>query len=197
VKTITLTCKKTAATIFCTNLILYPTKNIVYLKSFGPTQEVRAFAQMFREEPELMIHHDADPDTGNRPFDRVYSVKVFGNLRLIPNLGNGYTGLVIAPETHNLLISATREECFTHFSRILDQEHFVHREWYEKLFSLAKEVPVSVGEGVCLFFPFEKETVRNAIQEMLKWRSLSMPAPTEELTVGTTVKENLEEKEAA
>ena len=196
-KTITLACKKTAATIFCTNLILYPTRHIVYLKAFGPTQEVRAFAQAFREKPELVIHHDADLETGDRLFNRVCNIEIFGNLRLIPNLGNGYMGLIIAPETRDLLIGATREECFTHFSRILDQEHFVHREWYDKLFSLAKEVSVSIGEGVCLFFPFEKGQIQRAIQEMLKWKSLSMPAPTEELTVGTTGKENQEEKEAA
>ena len=189
-KTITAAGKKASATIFCSGLIVYPHRHIIYLEGYGPTQEVRAFAQVLKMDgTELLIHGDLGEDGETREFERKHQIELNGNLRIIPDMGNGYTGIIVTPMQTDYIIGDTQEECFEIFSRILDQEHFVHRDWYEKIFAYAKEVPMQVGERMCYFFANQKELIEKSVVEMLKWKAVSMPPATADLKLEVITKE--------
>ena len=120
--TISLMGQRASATIFCNNLILDNDRLIVLLSAYGPSQEVRAFAQ---------ILHDREAPLLEVPGKKSNRVALGGLVSLISKMDNGYSGLYILPsKQRRLIIGNNREECFTIYSRILDQQQFVHRDWY-------------------------------------------------------------------
>ena len=79
--TISLLGQRASATIFCSNLILEDDRLIVLLSAFGPSQEVRAFAQILndREAPLLKM-----------PGQHEKHVAVGRTMSLIGKMDNGY-----------------------------------------------------------------------------------------------------------
>ena len=96
--TISLLGQRASATIFCSNLILDNDRLIVLLSAYGPSQEVRAFAQILydREAPLLEI-----------PGKKSNRVQLGGTVSLIGKMDNGYSGLYILPDRHVASLSGT------------------------------------------------------------------------------------------
>ncbi len=170
--TISLTGQRASATIFCSNLILDQERLIVLLTAYGPSQEVRAFAQ---------ILHDKEPPRLEINGTKSRTVSPGGPVSLIGKMDNGYSGLYLLPGSQRrLIIGNSREECFAIYSRILDQQQFVHREWYHPLFDLAEVLKPRIGAKVCCrLIENVPETVRIRIKQGL----FTFP----EATIGITV----------
>jgi len=170
--TISLLGLRASATIFCNQLILDDDRLIVLLSAFGPSQEVRAFAQILydREAPLLEI-----PDKKSK------RVAAGGNVGLIGKMDNGYTGLYILPDRkRRLIVGNSQEECFGIYSRILDQQQFVHRDWYLPLFEMVEELSPVIGtKKCCRYIDNVPEEVRNRI----KYGGFAFPKPTASITV--------------
>ncbi len=82
---ITIANDKASATVICQDLILDDSvpgaRNIFYLNVYGPTQEVRAFAQILAMKGALECHDNA-----------IGPINVWSShpLRVIPKMGEGY-----------------------------------------------------------------------------------------------------------
>ena len=167
---ITLEGKRASATVRVSHLILRGGYQAIYMKAYGPTQEIRAFAQILSDG----VSHMETVGTTVRNF--TYK----GSLRLIPKLENGYSALYIIPTGMEIVIEDTQEKCFEVFSRILDQKQFVHRDWYLSLFNLAQEITPLIGTMKC-FVPVSNVEVE--VLERVQSGEFAMPAPTAELTI--------------
>jgi len=164
--------QRTSATIFCGDLILEENRLIVFLSAYGPTQEVRAFAQILcdREAPLLKIR-------GRKGM----RIAVGGSIGLIGKMDNGYSGLYIIPGCQRrLIVGNSREECFTIYSRILDQQHFVHRDWYHHLFDKAEEILPLVGNKKCCRHIGD---VEDEARKHIRDGSFVFPSPTASIMV--------------
>jgi len=171
--TISLLGKRASARIFCSNLVMQDDKIILLLSAYGPSQEVRAFSQ-------LLCDKDA-PHMGTSECDTNRYVAIGGPIRLISKMDNGYSGLYVLPDPQKrLIVGNTREECFRIYSRILDQQQFVHRDWYQPLFDMAEEVIPEIGnKKIYRHIENVPEEVRNRI----KYGGFAFPDPTASLTV--------------
>lgn len=170
--TISLLGQRASATIFCNNLILDDDRLIVLLSAYGPSQEVRAFAQILydREAPLLGI-----PDKKSK------RIAVGGTVSLISKMDNGYSGLYILPDRkRRLIIGDCREECFQIYSRILDQQQFVHRDWYLPLFDMAEELSPVIGSKKCYR---HIDNVPEEVRNRIKYGGFAFPKPTAGITV--------------
>jgi len=166
--TITLIGKRTSATVFCSHLIAIK-RSVLFLSIFGPSQEVRAFAQ-------LLVSGEADLTTEKH---RIMKTTLGGELSMIPKMDHGYTALyVIPPLTSGVVIGEDEDACFDTYSRILDQLHFVYRDWYEAIFGLSTEIPPLIGNKKCYY------TVPNPAHEvvqLVKYGQHGFPPPTANL----------------
>ena len=170
--TISLMGQRASATIFCSNLILEDDRLIVLLSAFGPSQEVRAFAQILndREAPLLKM-----------PGQHEKRVAVGGTMSLIGKMDNGYSGFYIIPDSkRRLIIGKNREECFTIYSRILDQQQFVHREWYLPLFDMAAELTPVIGRKKCYR---HIDSVPEEVRNRIKYGGFAFPEPATSIRV--------------
>jgi hypothetical protein len=170
--TISLMGQRASATIFCSNLILEEDRLIVLLSAFGPSQEVRAFAQILndREAPLLKM-----------PGQHEKRVAVGGTMSLISKMDNGYSGLYILPNSsRRLIIGNSREECFTVYSRILDQQQFVHSEWYLPLFDMAEELTPVIGRKKCYR---HIDNVSEEVRNRIRYGGFAFPEPATAITV--------------
>ena len=164
--------QRASATILCSNLILEEERLIVLLTAYGPSQEVRAFAQILcdREAPLLEI-----------PGRKGKLVSMGGTLSLISKMDNGYSGLYILPNRERrLIVGNSREECFAIYSRILDQQQFVHRDWYLPLFDLADKLSPVIGNKKCY------RNIGNIFEEVsnrIRNSGFAFPAPTADIKV--------------
>jgi hypothetical protein len=170
--TISIQGKRTTATVFCSNLIIVDRK-IWYLVAYGPTQEIRAFAQ-------LLMSGDSILETQETT---VRNVTSFATLSIIPKLDYGYTGLYIVPPLNSgLVVGDSEEECFDIYSRILDQQQFVLRDWYKAIFELAAEVTPITGKKKCYL---TAKDVAYEVRQLIKYGRCSFPEPTASLSVDT------------
>jgi hypothetical protein len=170
--TISLLGQRASASIFCSNLVLDSDKLIVLLSGYGPSQEVRAFAQILhdRESPLLEI-----PDKKSK------RVTVGGTVSLIGKMDNGYTGLYILPDPkRRLIVGNCREECFAIYSRILDQQQFVHRDWYLPLFDIAELLTPQIGYKMCYR---HIENVSEEVRNRIRYGGFAFPESTAAITV--------------
>ena len=87
--TISLLGQRASASIFCSNLVLDNDRLIVLLSAYGPSQEVRAFAQ---------ILYDRDAPLLEIPGKKEQPRQVGGPVSLIAKMDNGYSGLYILPD---------------------------------------------------------------------------------------------------
>jgi hypothetical protein len=171
-QTISLIGHRAAATVFCSNLILDNDRLIVLLSAYGPSQEVRAFAQILydKEAPRLQL-----TDQKNKP------VSVGGPVSLIGKMDNGYSGLYLLPDPQRrLLIGNSREECFAIYSRILDQQQFVHRDWYLPLFDKAELLVPQIGQKKCYRL---LENVPEEVRNRIRYGGFAFPETTTSITV--------------
>lgn len=170
--TISLLGQRASATIFCNNLILDNDRLIVMLSAYGPSQEVRAFAQILydKEAPLLEI-----------PGKKSNRVSMGGPVSLIGKMDNGYSGLYILPgKQRRLIIGNNREECFTIYSRILDQQQFVHRDWYLHLFDMAESLAPQIGCKMCYRLI---ENVPEEVRNRIRYGGFAFPETTTCITV--------------
>ncbi|ANA41838.1 hypothetical protein A2G06_17020 (plasmid) [Geobacter anodireducens] len=173
--TISLKGKRATATVFCSNLIMKG-RNVAYLTAYGPSQEVRAFAQ-------LLTSGEAELETENT---RVINTSFLSNPIMIPKLDNGYTGLYLVPPLSSQLVVGNSEDaCFDIYSRILDQQQFVHCDWYSDIFKLAKEVTPEIGVKKCYL---TIDNVAHEVQQRIRYGGFSFPASTANLEVETAEK---------
>ncbi len=176
---ITLSNKKASASIICRDLIA-DGRNIIYLAAYGPTQEVRAFAQILGMTTQWpgQLEHDGGSFNAwcNNP------------LRIIPKMGEGYSGVYITPANPMAyLIADSTEVCHHVFARILDQQEFVHRDWYETLFpEVTTEIKPLIGEKFC--WEFRNKELKQEVVNRLKYGGLKMPPPTANFTITTADK---------
>ncbi|MBV5327567.1 MAG: hypothetical protein JZU65_07995 [Chlorobium sp.] len=177
-KKITIANDKASATVVCQDLILDDSvpgaRNIFYLNVYGPTQEIRAFAQILAMKGALECHDNA-----------IGPINVWSShpLRVIPKMGEGYSGAYITPSTDSsFLIGNSKEDCYQVFSRILDQREFVHRDWYEALFNeVSMEIEPLVGIKRC--WKFRARELKSEIVNRLKYGGLNMPPATAHFTI--------------
>jgi hypothetical protein len=170
--TISLLGLRASASIFCSNLVLVDDRLIVLLSAYGPSQEVRAFAQ---------ILHDRDAPLLEIPGKKSNRVAVGGLVSLISKMDNGYSGLYILPDRHRrLIIGNSREECFSIYSRILDQQQFVHRDWYLPLFDMAEELAPVIGNKKCYR---SIENVPDEVRNRIRYGGFAFPEPTADITI--------------
>jgi hypothetical protein len=162
--------KRASATVFVSNLILRGGFQAIFLTAYGPSQEIRAFAQILSDGGSRM-------ESGETT---VFNFMYKGALRIIPKLANGYSALYVIPTGMEILIGDSEEDCFEIYSRILDQKQFVHRDWYRALFNLAQELPPLVGTKKC-FIPVGN--VEEQVIERVQSGEFKMPAPTAELII--------------
>lgn len=173
-ETISIGGKKANATIFCSDLIRH-NSDVIFLKAYGPTQEVRAFAQI------LLESGDITSDNVN-----ITSAKLAGIMKIIPNLANGYSALFVVPTGNTYIIGDTDEECFDILSRILDQAYFVHRDWYKEVVKLNARLDPKIGTKKCYIL------VKNLAEEVLnrvKFGAFKFPKVSASLTVETIQKQ--------
>ena len=171
-QTISLIGHRAAATVFCSNLILDNDRLIVLLSAYGPSQEIRAFAQILydKEAPWLQL-----TDQKNRP------VSTGGPVSLISKMDNGYSGLYLLPDPQRrLLIGNTQKECFAIYSRILDQQQFVHRDWYLPLFDMAELLVPQIGHKKCYRL---LENVPEEVRNRIRYGGFTFPETTTSITV--------------
>jgi len=177
-KKITIANDKASATVICQDLILDDSvpgaRNIFYLNVYGPTQEIRAFAQILAMKGALECHDNT-----------IGPINVWSShpLRVIPKMGEGYSGAYITPSTDSsFLIGNSKEDCYQVFSRILDQREFVHRDWYEALFNeVSMEIEPLVGIKRC--WKFRARELKSEIVNRLKYGGLKMPPATAHFTI--------------
>ena len=145
---------------------------LVLLSAYGPSQEVRAFAQILcdREAPLLKI-----------PGRKGIRVSPGGPVSLICKMDNGYSGLYILPDRdRRLIIGNCRDECFAIYSRILDQQQFVHRDWYLPLFDLAERLVPLIGEKMCYRL---KDNIPEEVTNRIRYGGFAFSAATASITV--------------
>jgi len=163
-ETLSITGKRASATVFCSNLIIVE-RTIAFLTAYGPTQEIRAFAQLLTSEGSRL--HEPN-DTLIASFD-IFSLQLL-------RLDNGYSAMYITPPlSGGLLIGDSKAECFATYSRLLDQQHFVLRDWYRKLFDLAEPIEPRIGAKTCF------RTVKDVAQEvrqLIGRKHCRFPEPT-------------------
>ncbi len=170
--TISLLGQRASASIFCSNLILDNDRLIVLLSAYGPSQEVRAFAQ---------ILHDREAPLLETPGQDGRHIALGGSVSLIARLDNGYTGLYILPDQQRrLIVGNSREECFGIYSRILDQQQFVHRDWYLPLFDTAELLTPVIGNKTCYR---HTENVPDEVRNRIRHGGFAFPEPTAHITV--------------
>ena len=167
---ITLEGKRASATARVSNLILRGHVQAIYMTAYGPSQEIRAFAQILSDGGSRMEMNEKT----------VHNFTYKGSMRMIPKLENGYSALYIIPTGMDILIGDSQEKCFEIFSRILDQKQFVHRDWYLSLFNLAQEITPLIGTMKC-FVPVSN--VEGEVLERVQNGEFGMPAPTADLTI--------------
>jgi len=167
-QTISINGKRANATIFASNLIRH-TSSVIFLTAYGPTQEVRAFAQILLEGGD--IESDACNITG---------VSLGGIMKVIPGMPNGYSGLYVIPAGNKYIVGDTDEDCFNILSRVLDQAYFVHRDWYKEVTGLNARLDPKIGTKKCYIMVDNlEEEVRNRV----KYGSLKFPVSTATLTI--------------
>ncbi len=180
---ITISNDKASATVICRDLFLDDTqpgaRTIFYLTAYGPTQEIRAFAQILTMKGVLECHGK-----------EMRQLNIWSNhsLRVIPKMGEGYSGIYITPSADSpYLIGASKAECYQVFARILDQREFVHRDWYETLFNeVSREIEPVTGNKRC--WKFRAHDLKTEIVNRLRYGGLKMPQATAHFTI------NMEER---
>ena len=104
-------------------------------------------------------------------------------LRVIPKMGEGYSGIYITPSSDSsFLIGTSKADCYQVFTRILDQREFVHRDWYEALFNeVSTEIEPLVGNKRC--WKFRAHELKSEIVNRLKYGGLRMPDAPAHFTI--------------
>jgi hypothetical protein len=141
------------------------------MTAYGPSQEIRAFAQILSDGGSRM-------ETNEKT---VNNLNYKGSLCMIPKLDHCYSALYVIPNGIEILIGDSEEKCFGIYSRILDQKQFVHRDWYLSLFNLAQEITPLIGSKRC-FIPVSN--VEKLVIERIQIGEFEMPAPTAEICIG-------------
>lgn len=167
-ETVSIEGKKATATIFTSNLIKHGTA-VIFLTAYGPTQEVRAFAQILIEGGNITTDSD-----------RINGARLGGPMKVIPGLPNGYSGLYVIPTGNQYLVGDTDEECFGIFARILDQAYFVHRDWYDELAALNARLEPMIGSKKCFIVA---KDIEKEVHGRVKFGGFKFPAVTAQITI--------------
>lgn len=179
--------KTAAATLLTNNFIERQHGNeIIFMTAYGPTQEVRCFAQvLFTKEGDLTVENEE-----NGILARHYKAKTSQTCQILPHISNGYSGLFIIPKaTSNIIVASTQRDCYDIFTRIMDQQEFAHRNWYPHLFEKSTtKVESAVGGKAC--YIFDREKIEHFIVGGLEHGSLQMPPPTAMLNLTASQSEN-------
>jgi len=173
-----ITGRKASATVFASNLVVAD-KQVLYMTVYGPSQEIRAFAQLLMDDGSR-VELVQDGEVAHEP--ALQNIKA-SNVRLVPHIGNGYSGAFIVPtEDACLLIGDSREECYKIFTRILDQQRFVHRDWYVLMFQeVVREILPLVGSKSC--WRYHPKAIETVIKSHLAAGTIIMPPATAQLTI--------------
>lgn len=167
-ETISINGKRANATIFASNLINHVSQ-VIFLTAYGPTQEVRAFAQI------LLEGGDIESDACN-----IKGASLGGIMKIIPGMPNGYSGLYVIPAGNKYIVGDTDDDCFNILSRVLDQAYFVHRNWYEEISKLNAKLPSKIGTKRCFIMV---ENLEEEVRNRVKYGSFQFPVVTARLTI--------------
>lgn len=165
--------KKVGARIFCTNLFL-DNQNVLFFTGFGPTQEVRAFAQLLAHEGTLVVTDEAGANIeriyGARTENQIWIAKGPEGQSLIYSLPRG-TAQIFAP---------SEDEARTVFYRLLEQQQFVLKDWFPVLFSELPRLQPTVGS---MFGCDSMANVEARVKEGLAAQDFRFPPPTAHLVL--------------
>lgn len=177
-KTVTISNKKSATTLIVEDFIDSPVgRDILLMTAYGPTQELRCFAQILGSKDGFLEITEGD--------NRILSInqaQCLQTMSIIHKPEHCYSALSIVPSTVSTIIGNSDEECYGIFSRILDQMEFVHRDWYRFVWDkVAISVTPQVGTRSC--YIFTKSRIDEVVKGGLEYGGISMPAPTANLTM--------------
>jgi hypothetical protein len=192
-RTISLKGQKASATVICSNLIRDGRK-VLFLTAYGPSQEIGAFAQLLSDgEASLYLNetcNDENTTDNGTPF--IQKTLSSSLPQIIPKIENGYSGLFVLPcLTEPVIIGKSPDECFDIYGRILDQQQFVHRDWYQPMFDMATELLPVIGAKTCFQYAAD---LTHEVMQRLNSGEFSFPEPTADLTVETMAEKQEREK---
>ncbi len=172
-KMVSIVGKKASATVMVRDLITTKAHGdcILFLTAYGPTQEIRCFAQLLFDGEVL----SSDNVTIRSAKPRQGSV-----FKIIPNLEHGYSAMYLYPTGCEYIIADTDEEVLTIFSRVLDQKYFVHRSWYEEIAKLILPLTPIAGNKKCFMVA---DNLAEEVANRVKYGGLQFPTVTATLAV--------------
>ena len=178
---ITLTENKLGARIFCTNLFLGKhEREILYITGFGPTQEVRAFAQLMARESEMEVVSQ----------DGSCLVSSYGvttkNQVWIAKGPEGQALLYSVPRHMNMIFAESEQSAKRIYNRLLEQQAFVLQSWFEYLFSELPRLTPHVGS---LFGCITHRDIQSRVKEGLLAGEFSIPGSTASFSLKKTNEE--------
>lgn len=184
-KTVTISNRRSSATLIVEDFIA--TKgDILLMTAYGPTQEVRCFAQILgSKDGELEVYD------GESRLARLNDAKSLQAMQLLHKPEYCYSALSITPCSTTTIIGENEEDCFNVFSRILDQSEFVHREWYRFVWEkVSTGIPAQVGKRIC--YLYSKSRIDEVVKGGLNYGGIAMPASTVDLTMNVIKNESAE-----
>ncbi len=183
-KTISIQNKKASATLIVEDFIeSLLGKDILFMTAYGPTQELRCFAQILGSKDGTLEINEGDTNVR-----RINNSQCLQTMAILQKPEHGYSALVITPTDCSTIIGTTEEECFAVFGRILDQSEFVHRDWYRFVWDqVVKKVDPAVGKRLC--YQFRKAEITSSIQGGLQYGGITMPPATADLTLAVHEKQ--------
>ena len=169
-KTVQLRGKKAGALIHVSDLIV-DRRQVVYFTGFGPTQEVRAFAQLLNSgEAELSLVGDEETFS-LRACRTDFPIQVAKG-------PEGHSLIYCLPRDTSYIVAASEQEGREVYYRLLEQESFVLREWFPVFFAEVERVEPVVGEKFCLR---NSLAVEARVKEGLRKGEFQFPEPTASL----------------
>ena len=175
-KIATISNTKGGSRIICSDMVLLTNSNIAYFSGYGPSQEVRAFAQHLQKgESRLEI---IDQEDGGEIFCR-YSMTSAFKIRFT-TLAQGYAGISVLPDSEDVIISDTEDESRKIFYSLLSLKYFAHQDWYPALFKSLKKLETVVGNKTGFF---NNINIENSVRMGLADGSFVFPESTESLVL--------------
>jgi hypothetical protein len=151
-------------------------KRICYLEGFGPSSEVRCFAQLLRKgDSDLSVPTETDQVNTIRKT----IIPDTCDIRVVA-LQNDYMAILVVPSNTTYLVADTEEQLFKLFSRELDQKHFGCKVWYETIYQETMLLHPIIGDKACRV---NNINVHDVISEKLSSNTFAIPTTEHEINI--------------
>lgn len=176
---LTISTRSCGARIVCDNLLVH-NRRIVFLTGYGPTQEVRAFAQLLKLD--VQKNFAAETLTGEAIAEAPYKAETSHPV-WVTKAQDGYSLIHVLPDHDRFVLTKSEEEARTIHRRLLEQKHFVHQAWFDLLFQEMPEIKPLVGDMKARVRHLD---IQKRIIDGVRAGELTFPSPTATLTVQKT-----------